>query len=211
MRHWLAIAAAGLAPFCGTPGQAQQMTEFVAVRGIAPGEQVSLRSGPSTGNGIIAWADQGETLRNIGCTRATPSWCQLQVLSGEAAGQTGWLADRYLGPSAPPAAARFGRAEPRYAAPPPAPPPPAAGRAPGDDSFPGAQIGVTYNTKCGAVSNNCLDDARLYCRGDYHVLDSESHYGAPGDDSRAGTMMWYSMNFRCGPGPGVYPNFPRRG
>jgi hypothetical protein len=60
---------------------------------LANGDTLNVRSGPSTGNPVVATARNGETLQNLGCTMTgSTRWCQVRT----SAGKRGWVAGRYL-------------------------------------------------------------------------------------------------------------------
>lgn len=76
---------------------------------------LNIRSGPSTAYGVVAKANAGAIMRNLGCQGlGTARWCRLQTADG---GVTGWAAGRYLVESGAPSAS----------APPPISQPPAPG------------------------------------------------------------------------------------
>ncbi|SFV34636.1 SH3 domain-containing protein [Devosia crocina] len=66
--------------------------DFWQVQGLGS-DTLNVRSGPSTGNSVIATVRNGDTLRNFGCTmNGSTRWCQVQTPNG----QQGWVAGRYL-------------------------------------------------------------------------------------------------------------------
>lgn len=66
--------------------------DYWQVQGLGS-DTLNVRSGPSTGNPVIATVRNGDTLRNFGCTmNGSTRWCQIQT----ARGQQGWVAGRYL-------------------------------------------------------------------------------------------------------------------
>lgn len=67
--------------------------DFWQVQGLAGGDTLNVRSGPSTSNSVIGTVRNGDILQNFGCTmNGTTRWCQVQTPSG----QRGWVAGRYL-------------------------------------------------------------------------------------------------------------------
>lgn len=67
--------------------------DFWSVEGLSGGDTLNIRSGPSTGNSIIGTVQNGDVLRNLGCTmNGSTRWCQVETQRG----QRGWVAGRYL-------------------------------------------------------------------------------------------------------------------
>jgi hypothetical protein len=164
------------------------------VYGAGPGTQISLRDGPSTGNAVIAWVNDGENLQVFGCDVAgNIRWCEVQTLHGSARGVVGWMSDRHLAPAGYAPAYRGAYVETYVAPVYVAPPPPVIYRR--------GHAGVTYNTTC-SDTRDCLAYAQRYCDGDYYVVDSAV---SPADHGWAG--LAYTLDYRCGAGPGVYPTF----
>lgn len=66
--------------------------DYWQVQGLGS-DTLNVRSGPSTGNPVVATVRNGDTLRNFGCTmNGSTRWCQIETPRG----QTGWVAGRYL-------------------------------------------------------------------------------------------------------------------
>lgn len=66
--------------------------DYWQVQGLGS-DTLNVRSGPSTGNPVVATVRNGDTLRNFGCTmNGSTRWCQVQTPRG----QSGWVAGRYL-------------------------------------------------------------------------------------------------------------------
>ncbi|MEV8468773.1 SH3 domain-containing protein [Fluviibacterium sp. DFM31] len=80
--------------------------DFWEVTGVAAGDFLNIRTGPSTRYSIVARAPNGLTLRNLGCSGTGSSrWCHVQTPDGN---YDGWVAGRYLREGAAPAAAGAG-------------------------------------------------------------------------------------------------------
>lgn len=76
--------------------------DFWGVAGVADGDSLNLREGPSTQSRILSHLANGEVLRNRGCKMAGGQrWCKVE--SAETNGPTGWVAGRYLREAAGPA------------------------------------------------------------------------------------------------------------
>jgi hypothetical protein len=72
--------------------------DFWAVTGLATGDSLNLRAGPSTDNKVIGRLAEGEILRNLGCrTTGKQRWCQVETPVGP-----GWVAGRFLRESGAP-------------------------------------------------------------------------------------------------------------
>lgn len=68
------------------------------VEGLAPGDSLNLRAGPSTRSAVLARLQNGDILRNLGCTMTGATrWCRISSGLGR-----GWAAGRYLRESAAP-------------------------------------------------------------------------------------------------------------
>ncbi len=72
----------------------------------------------------------------------------------------------------------------------------------------GEQLAVI---KCSSNPNKCFKQATKSCKGQYQVVDSESHAGGLLADLLPGPVTWYSMMVRCGNSDGKMPAFPFRG
>jgi uncharacterized protein YraI len=69
--------------------------DFWEVTGLAPGDTLNLRIGPSTGDRVVGELDAGDVVRNFGCGRVSGQrWCQ--VAGPGDPGSEGWVAGRYL-------------------------------------------------------------------------------------------------------------------
>lgn len=67
--------------------------DFWEVVGLSRGDTLNLRAGPSTSHRVLSTAQNGDTLRNLGCTVAGGTrWCQVEGRRGN----RGWVAGRYL-------------------------------------------------------------------------------------------------------------------
>jgi uncharacterized protein YraI len=90
--------------------------DFYAVRGLPPGDRLTVRREPSASARALATLREGEVVRNLGCrTSSGARWCRIR--STEGIDVTGWVAGRFLVESRAP-----GRPTP-----PPPPPPPGSG------------------------------------------------------------------------------------
>ena len=160
--------------------------DYWQVTGLAPGDRLNVRGGPSTQYGVVAQLDNGQVVRNLGCTQSGATrWCKVEPPGGG----SGWVAGRYL-------------REAGYAAPAPArpvyvPPP--------------VRAGPPRTVKCSITPQQCLAAASQTCGGGYQVVDSDSHAGGLLTDTAPGPVTWYSMTFVCGPSNGRPPSFRQRG
>jgi uncharacterized protein YraI len=69
--------------------------DFYAVTGLAEGDTLSMRVGPSRSEALVARFPNGTVLQNLGCRRINGvRWCQLKNPNNRA--QTGWVNGRYL-------------------------------------------------------------------------------------------------------------------
>lgn len=76
--------------------------DFYAVRGLPPGDRLTVRREPSPQARAIATLREGEVVRNLGCQgRGNARWCRIR--STEGIDVTGWVAGRFLRESGPPA------------------------------------------------------------------------------------------------------------
>lgn len=94
----LAPLASQSLPPDGGPGtfviEAQGGPDFYVVAGVPSGDTLSIRSGPGTGNKIVARAPNGVVLRNLGCQGSgSARWCHVETRDGTI---RGWVAGRYL-------------------------------------------------------------------------------------------------------------------
>jgi|APEBP8051072661_1049379.scaffolds.fasta_scaffold00680_2 hypothetical protein len=72
--------------------------DFWAVTGLAAGDRLNLRAGPSTGDRVIGQLAEGEIVRNLGCRMTGKQrWCQVETQVG-----AGWVSGRYLRESGAP-------------------------------------------------------------------------------------------------------------
>lgn len=113
MRGWLKgqfVTRVGVRP---PPEDPAGGPDFYAVRGLPPGDRLSVRREPSAQSRAIATLREGEVVRNLGCRGSGAGrWCRIR--STEGIDVTGWVAGRFLreaGAPRPPATR------------PPAPPP----------------------------------------------------------------------------------------
>jgi Bacterial SH3 domain len=75
--------------------------DFWAVQGIAEGETLCLRSGPSTSDDVVGKLSNGMLVRNLGCkVEGTVRWCHVATRGDGSIG--GWTAGRYLVEAAAP-------------------------------------------------------------------------------------------------------------
>lgn len=77
--------------------------DFWQVHGVAAGDYLNVRGGPSTGHSVIARVVNGQAFRNLGCRGSgNGRWCHVEAPNGLL---SGWVAGRYLreagGPPAP--------------------------------------------------------------------------------------------------------------
>ncbi|WP_050786821.1 SH3 domain-containing protein [Rhodobacter ferrooxidans] len=73
--------------------------DFWKVTGLATGDTLNLRAGPSTGDAVLGRLLAGAVVRNLGCRGGTGQrWCKV-----ESGGLRGWVAGRYLRETASPA------------------------------------------------------------------------------------------------------------
>ncbi len=69
--------------------------DFWEVTGVASGDMLNLRAGPSSRDRAVGEIDNGAVVRNLGCKMAGGQrWCQ--VARPEDARSKGWVAGRYL-------------------------------------------------------------------------------------------------------------------
>lgn len=67
--------------------------DFWQIHGLAAGDTLNVRSGPSTGNGVVGRLVEGDIVRNLGCQMdGQTRWCQVETNRG----LSGWVAGRYL-------------------------------------------------------------------------------------------------------------------
>ncbi|MGL4489618.1 MAG: SH3 domain-containing protein [Rhizobiaceae bacterium] len=68
---------------------------FYVVAGLAPGEGLNMRRGPSTTQAVIIKLPNGVIVRNLGCRKiGTSRWCQVQ--NPRTPSQLGWVNGRFL-------------------------------------------------------------------------------------------------------------------
>ncbi|WP_347310733.1 SH3 domain-containing protein [Defluviimonas sp. SAOS-178_SWC] len=68
--------------------------DFWVMTGVPAGDTLNMRSGPGTGYGVIARAQNGQIFRNLGCRGSGNSrWCDVETKSGSV---RGWVSGRYL-------------------------------------------------------------------------------------------------------------------
>jgi uncharacterized protein YraI len=70
-------------------------SDILVVTGLAAGDTLNVRSGPSTQNAIIARLAEGAKVRNRGCEQSGQTrWCRVTTIGGVEV--TGWVNARYL-------------------------------------------------------------------------------------------------------------------
>lgn len=75
--------------------------DYWAVGGLAKGDTLSLREGPSARDRLLFRLAEGAVLRNLGCRPVHGGrWCKVQLLGD--ANAVGWVNGRYLREAAPP-------------------------------------------------------------------------------------------------------------
>lgn len=79
------------------------------------------------------------------------------------------------------------------------------------NSFVGPSGQTVFQSKCSQSPEECYQEARQTCRGNYQVLDSESHAGGLLADIAPGPVTWYTISYSCGRSDGSLPRFERRG
>lgn len=68
--------------------------EFWQVAGVGARDTLNIRSGPNTGNPVVARVAEGEVLRNLGCYAISGQrWCQVERVNGR---DGGWASATYL-------------------------------------------------------------------------------------------------------------------
>lgn len=68
--------------------------EFWQVAGVGARDTLNIRSGPNTGNPVVARVAEGEVLRNLGCYAISGQrWCQVERPDGR---DGGWASATYL-------------------------------------------------------------------------------------------------------------------
>lgn len=73
---------------------AQMGPDYWQVQGVPANDHLNIRSGPSTGNRIVAHAPNGAVFRNLGCRGSgNARWCHLETPDGRV---NGWASGRYL-------------------------------------------------------------------------------------------------------------------
>lgn len=73
--------------------------DFWEVKGVAEGEKLSVRSGPSTSQEVVSEVANGTLLRNLGCKMEAGSrWCHVRTPGDGSV--TGWVAGRCLAEAA---------------------------------------------------------------------------------------------------------------
>lgn len=76
--------------------------DFWQVDNVASNDALNVRSGPGTNYSIVARAENGATLRNLGCRGLGDTrWCHVQTIGG---GIDGWVSGAYLTEGGAPAA-----------------------------------------------------------------------------------------------------------
>lgn len=69
--------------------------DFYVVAGLAPGELLNMRRGPSVTDGVITKLANGKIVKNLGCRKiGTSRWCQVQ--NPRIPAQRGWANGRFL-------------------------------------------------------------------------------------------------------------------
>jgi len=73
--------------------------DFWEVTGVAPGDTLNVRAGPSSREPVLDAVDNGTVLRNLGCRMSGGHrWCRVVPLGRS--GSSGWVAGSYLRESA---------------------------------------------------------------------------------------------------------------
>jgi hypothetical protein len=68
---------------------------YATVAGLTAGDTLNVRSGPSTGNPVVARFGEGRLVQILRCRQSGgQEWCEIAAHSD--AGQRGWAAGRYL-------------------------------------------------------------------------------------------------------------------
>ncbi|WP_375690420.1 SH3 domain-containing protein [Pseudooceanicola sp. LIPI14-2-Ac024] len=70
--------------------------DYLKVSGVARDDTLNIRSGPGTGNRVVAVAPNGAVFRNLGCR---DRWCHVETPDGRV---NGWAAQSYLSEAAAP-------------------------------------------------------------------------------------------------------------
>lgn len=69
--------------------------DFFEVAGVPPGDKLNLRNGPSSRAPVLARAQQGARLRNLGCRMADGQrWCRVETTAGKPI--AAWASGRFL-------------------------------------------------------------------------------------------------------------------
>ncbi|WP_295406529.1 SH3 domain-containing protein [uncultured Thiocystis sp.] len=69
--------------------------DFWEVTGVASGDTLHLRAGPSARERVVGDLPNGAVMRNLGCTLTSGQrWCRVERLENR--GTQGWVAGRYL-------------------------------------------------------------------------------------------------------------------
>jgi uncharacterized protein YraI len=85
--------------------------DYLAVRGLRPGDRLNVRREPLPQSPALATLREGEVVRNLGCrTSGNARWCRIRSITGIEV--TGWAAGRYLGEAPPPGSGGTGASRP---------------------------------------------------------------------------------------------------
>ncbi|WP_347311463.1 SH3 domain-containing protein [Defluviimonas sp. SAOS-178_SWC] len=72
----------------------QSGPDFWQVTGVASNDTLNIRSGPGTGNRVVARAPNGAVLRNLGCQGSgSARWCKVETKDGTI---RGWVSGKFL-------------------------------------------------------------------------------------------------------------------
>lgn len=93
-------AAAAICFMLAGAAYAQMGPDYWKVHGVASDDTLNIRTGPGTGNRIVARAPNGAVFRNLGCRgEGSSRWCHVETPDGRI---DGWASGRYLQESGAP-------------------------------------------------------------------------------------------------------------
>lgn len=100
----LAIRSGAAAQLPAAPGNQPSGlgSAYLAVAGLAAGDRLNMRAGPSTSFGIVERLPMGEVVRNLGCSvnQSGQSWCEVHRIGQPR--RSGWASATYLRPARAP-------------------------------------------------------------------------------------------------------------